>query len=133
LTDPASSAEDRAAGREAVRANTERGSPMAPYNRSDKEEEYFLKKEAEKLKALAEKARKETEESERKRLKELHYMRCPKCGMELQEIEFREVKIDKCASCGGVWLDDGELEQIAEGEPEDGLLRRFSGIFKSGK
>jgi uncharacterized protein len=106
---------------------------MCPFNRSDKEEEYFLKKEAEKLKALAEKARLETEEAERKRLKELHYMRCPKCGMALNEIEFREVKLDKCMACGGVWLDDGELEQIAAQESEDGLLKRFSGIFKSGK
>jgi len=106
---------------------------MNAFNRSDKEEEYFLKKEAEKLRALAEKHRRETEEAERIRLKELHYMRCPKCGMELSEIEFREVKIDKCMSCGGVWLDDGELEQVAAQDPEDGLLKRFSGIFKAGK
>ena len=106
---------------------------MPPFNRSDKEEEYFLRKEAEKLRVLAEKHQKELEEAERKRLKELHYMRCPKCGMELSEIEFREVKIDKCASCGGVWLDDGELDQLAAQEPEDGFIRRFSGIFKAGK
>ena len=106
---------------------------MCPFNRSDKEEEYFLKKEAEKLKVLAEKHRLELEEVERKRLQELHFMRCPKCGMELNEIEFREVKIDKCMSCGGVWLDDGELEQIAAQDPEDGLLKRFSGIFRTGK
>jgi hypothetical protein len=106
---------------------------MSPFNRSDKEEEYFLRKEAEKLKASAEKHRRELEEAERVRLKELHFMRCPKCGMELNEIEFREVKIDKCMSCGGVWLDDGELEQVAADEPEDGLLKRFSGIFKAGK
>jgi uncharacterized protein len=106
---------------------------MCPYARSDKEEEYFLRKEAEKLKAAAEKHRRELEEAERIRLKELHFMRCPKCGMELSEIEFREVKIDKCMSCGGVWLDDGELEQVAAQDPEDGLLKRFSGIFKAGK
>ena len=106
---------------------------MCAYGRSDKEEEYFLRKEAEKLKALAEKHRREFEEAERIRLKEIHFMRCPKCGMELNEIEFREIKIDKCMSCGGVWLDDGELEQVAAQDPEDGLLKRFSGIFKAGK
>jgi uncharacterized protein len=106
---------------------------MSPFNRSDKEEEYFLRKEAEKLLELAAKAKRETAEAEKKRLRELHHMRCPKCGMELSEIEFREVKIDKCASCGGVWLDDGELDQIAADEPDDGILKRFSGIFKAGK
>ena len=106
---------------------------MCAFNRSDKEEEYFLRKEAEKLKAMADKHRAELEEAERKRLQELHFMRCPKCGMELSEIEFREVKIDKCMSCGGVWLDDGELDQVAAQDSEDGLLKRFSGIFKAGK
>ena len=106
---------------------------MNPYNPSDKEEEYFLRQEAEKLRALAEKAKRETEEAERQRLKELHHMRCPKCGMALNEITFRDVRIDKCMACGGVWLDGGELDQIAAGEPDDGLLRRFSGIFKAGR
>ena len=53
---------------------------------------------------------------ERERLRELHWMRCPKCGAELQEIVFRSVKVDKCFACGGVYLDDGELEQLA-GKP----------------
>lgn len=51
--------------------------------------------------------------NERERLKRLHWMHCPKCGGELDEITFRGVKVDKCFSCGGVYLDDGELEQLA--------------------
>ncbi|MCH9683390.1 MAG: zf-TFIIB domain-containing protein [Deltaproteobacteria bacterium] len=43
-------------------------------------------------------------------------MRCPKCGMPLDEITFRGVKVDKCFGCGGVYLDDGELEELA-GKP----------------
>jgi hypothetical protein len=61
----------------------------------------------------AEKRRAEVKDEERKRLKELHWMRCAKCGAELTEIEFRGVKVDKCFNCGGVYLDDGELEQLA--------------------
>lgn len=53
---------------------------------------------------------------ERQRLRGLHWMRCPKCGMELDEVTFRGVRVDKCFSCGGVYLDDGELEQLA-GKP----------------
>lgn len=55
-------------------------------------------------------------DDERERLRELHWMRCPKCGAELKEIVFRSVKVDKCFACGGVYLDDGELEQLA-GKP----------------
>lgn len=53
---------------------------------------------------------------QRKQLRELHWMRCPKCGLSLAEITFRGVKVDKCFGCGGVYLDDGELEQLA-GKP----------------
>jgi len=49
-------------------------------------------------------------------LKELHYMRCPKCGMSLKEIEYQGVKIDKCAQCDGIWLDAGELETVVQFE-----------------
>ncbi|MBK6916071.1 MAG: zf-TFIIB domain-containing protein [Deltaproteobacteria bacterium] len=55
-------------------------------------------------------------------------MHCPKCGMELSEITFRGVKVDKCFACGGVWLDDGELEELA-GKPGffEALRRLFAG------
>ncbi|MBN2342247.1 MAG: zf-TFIIB domain-containing protein [Deltaproteobacteria bacterium] len=103
---------------------------MCAYNRSDKEQEYFAKQEAEKLKAAADKHARETAEAEKKRLQELHYMKCPKCGMDMQEIEFRRVKIDKCFSCGGVYFDDGELEQIIAEEGEDSFFGRITSIFK---
>ena len=103
---------------------------MSPIKPSDQEEEYFLRQEAEKLKALAEKTKQETAEAERGKLKELHWMRCPKCGMELTEINYRGVAIDKCYSCGGVYLDDGELEQIAAVEDEGGVFSGLSRIFR---
>src|SRR2546427_68632 len=59
---------------------------------------------------------------------ELHWMRCPKCGMELAEVTFRGVRIDRCTSCAGVWLDAGELETLSGAEPE-GLLARLAGLF----
>ena len=102
---------------------------MSPVKPSEKEEEYFLRKEAEKLKAHAEKVRKEMEEAERARLKELHWMRCPKCGMEMKEITYRGVQIDKCFSCGGIYLDDGELEQVASQESKGGILYGLKRIF----
>jgi hypothetical protein len=60
--------------------------------------------------------------------KELHWMHCPKCGSDLEEFVFRGVKIDKCFGCGGVYLDDGELEQLA-GKPGwfEALRYLFSG------
>jgi len=41
-------------------------------------------------------------------------MQCPKCGMQLVEIDYRGIKIDKCTACDGVWLDAGELEMVSQ-------------------
>lgn len=38
--------------------------------------------------------------------------RCPKCGMELLEFSYQMIRIDQCANCDGIWLDEGELEQV---------------------
>jgi Zn-finger nucleic acid-binding protein len=70
------------------------------------------------------------EEEERRYLKEQHFMRCPKCGMALEEIVFRGVHLDKCFSCGGMYFDEGELELILAKEKPDSFLSRVSGIFR---
>jgi hypothetical protein len=80
---------------------------------SDNEEEYILRQELERKREAVLKKQAELDDNERQALKVKHWMRCAKCGAELQEVEFRGVKVDKCFSCGGVYLDDGELEQLA--------------------
>jgi len=62
-------------------------------------------------------------------LKQLHWMKCPKCGMDLKEIELHGVKVDQCANCGGVFLDAGEMEQIEKHE-EGGLMGRVFSLFR---
>ena len=79
---------------------------------SDAEDAYFARLEFEKKQKVIEERERQIKEEERRRLRDLHHMRCPKCGMELVEIEYREVKIDKCSVCAGIWLDSGELERI---------------------
>ncbi len=37
---------------------------------------------------------------------------CPVCQQPLNEIEKWGVRLDVCQRCQGVWLDQGELEQI---------------------
>jgi len=95
---------------------------------SEKEEEYFARMEYDKKKKLeAEKHQKLAVEDKQKR-KELHYMMCPKCGMELIEIDYKGIKIDKCSECEGVWLDAGELDHITA--MDKGGLDKLFNIFK---
>jgi len=81
-------------------------------HKNENEEEYFIRLEFERAKKVEEELKKKMLEDEKNSLKELHYMRCPKCGMQLVEIDYRGMKIDKCTECSGVWLDHGELEAI---------------------
>ena len=59
---------------------------------SETEEEYFGREQIEKKKKLMEEKQKKIAEEEKRKLKELHYMQCPKCGMELTEIDYRNIK-----------------------------------------
>jgi hypothetical protein len=95
---------------------------------SEKEEEYFAKMEFKKKKKIEEEKHKKLAEKEKERLKQLHYMQCPKCGMELIEIDYKGIRIDECSECEGIWLDAGELETVAKLE-KTGLDKFFS-IFK---
>ncbi len=54
-------------------------------------------------------------------------MDCPVCKNAMITLELREVEIDYCTDCGGIWLDAGELELLL-GEPEK--ARRLLESFK---
>jgi hypothetical protein len=95
---------------------------------SEKEEEYFARMEFERKKKVEEGKYQKLREEEKKMLRDLHFMKCPKCGMELIEIDYRGIKVDKCSECQGVWLDAGELETAAGLEKT--VLDRFFSVFK---
>jgi uncharacterized protein len=99
-----------------------------PVKPSEKEEEYFARQEMERKKKAEEEKLKQFAEEEKIRLKELHHMRCPKCGMELNEIEYKDVHVDKCFNCEGIWLDAGELETIAKFEKRS--MDKLFSLFK---
>lgn len=39
-------------------------------------------------------------------------MQCPKCSIQMQQMQRYETSIDYCPSCRGVWLDRGEIDKI---------------------
>jgi len=88
---------------------SDRGTPGKPSNTED---EYFVREDAEKKRKLALQVKKETDAAELKRLKELHFMRCPKCGLPLQEVKVMGIDADICFACHGVFFDKGELQAI---------------------
>lgn len=97
-------------------------------NAAEREEEYFARLEYERRKKKEEEKHAKLAEMEKKTLKDLHHMKCPKCGMELIEIDYTGIKIDKCSECEGVWLDAGELEAVSK-LGKTGMDKLFS-VFK---
>jgi hypothetical protein len=101
---------------------------MSTKKPSHEEEEYFAKEEATRLHGLAVEKARQLAEEERARLKALHFMKCPKCGFDLQAVRFKGLTIDKCFHCDGTWLDTGELEALAGRESD--LLHKIVALFK---
>ena len=99
-----------------------------PVKPSEREDEYFARLEFEQKKKLQEANRIEMESNEKQRLKELHFMRCPKCGMALIEIKYNDIEVDKCSGCDGIWLDAGEMEAVSK--LNQGLLNKWFKTFK---
>jgi hypothetical protein len=105
---------------------TDRGTPGKA---SSSEEEYFVREDAEKKRKLALQAKKDKAASELKQLKDLHFMHCPKCGMQMHEIKYRGVDVDVCFSCNGIFLDQGELEHLEKPESK-GVMTAILNWFK---
>ena len=93
---------------------------------SKSEDEYFVKRDAELIKA--QRARLDAERAKAERAS--HFMRCPKCGGQLEEVDFHHLKIDRCTDCGGIWLDKGEMEMLEHVDQSKirGFVRSMFGV-----
>ena len=77
------------------------------------DDDYFARQDQEKIYKLAARKKDEAAKAAAEALRLEHWMRCAKCGNEMETLAFRGVEIEKCPGCGGVYLDRGELEQLA--------------------
>ena len=96
------------------------------------EDEYFLKLDREakaKLKAKLERQQVEAEQIARR---ELHFLKCGKCGSDMSTEVFRGIEIERCRGCGAVLLDPGELEQLA-GTDQTATFASFFSLFGARK
>jgi uncharacterized protein len=101
---------------------------MSTKKPSHEEEEFFAKEEANRLHALAMERARAMRQQELDELKQAHWMRCPKCGFDLQPVKFKGLTVDKCFHCNGTWLDAGELETLAGKESH--FLQSIVSVFK---
>lgn len=82
------------------------------------ENQYFHDHEKE----LIEKIRTESRE---KLVREYCHNRCPKCGDQLEAIDFRGVPMDQCPGCKGIWLGPNDLKILSEKDHRTWFERWF--------
>ena len=99
-----------------------------PVKPTKKEEEYIVRQEFERLQRIEQERQHKLAREEKERLKRLHHMQCPKCGMQLVEIDYRGIKVDRCTECEGIWLDKGEFAAIAD--LDKNVLDKLFSVFK---
>ena len=85
---------------------------------SSSEEEYFARLEAEKKRERSLVATQALGQQERDRLKALHHMRCPKCGMPLSQLTLSGVQVERCFGCNGIFLDAEDVRQLIKEESD---------------
>ena len=96
------------------------------------EEDYFRKLDEEAKAKLKARMDAEREVADRVARRELHFLKCGKCGSDMQSQVFRGLQIEVCTECGAVLLDPGELEVLA-GKDTTGTLSSFFSMFGGNK
>jgi len=101
------------------------------------EDEWFARNEEEMLRqARREHQRRmqnleaQQQEGENRRLRDLHFMKCPKCGHDMTVKDVDGVEVDQCGTCEGIFFDKGELDAVLlkRAEERRGFFRRLSGL-----
>jgi len=96
-----------------------------PDKPSRNEDEYFAKQSAELIKARKAAADRSAQEAAR----QVHRMKCPKCGADLTTEDYHGVQVDRCTECAGMWLDAGEAEELLARE-DAGVIKIFQSIMR---
>jgi len=67
---------------------------------------------------------------EKRTLRDLHHMKCPKCGHDMAAKHIDGVEVDRCGTCDGLFFDKGEFEEILLKRSEDrrGFFRKLVGL-----
>ena len=93
----------------------------------DFEADYFLREDSDKKHKLSEERKRRQKKEHDEELKALHYMKCPKCGHDLENKRMTYIDVDQCTSCGVIVLDPEDIDRfIAE---EKSILKKFIDFF----
>jgi Zn-finger nucleic acid-binding protein len=88
----------------------------------DVEDAVYKEIERKQLEALRAKLDERRRLAEHEAAREAHWMRCPKCGGQMVEQAFENVRVDRCTECHGVHLNADEVEMLVQYERDHASL-----------
>ena len=97
----------------------------------DREELYFFEENKKLIEERRSRLNQERKERAHAENQAAHWMKCPKCGEDLQEVDMSGIKVDRCTVCRGTYFDAGELDLLLECKEHTGFWGRIKDIFHS--
>ncbi len=80
----------------------------------DRAELYFHELNQKLIDERREKLNEERDAQEHAHNQKIHWMKCPKCGEDMIEVDMKSIKVDRCTDCDGIFFDKGELSLLLE-------------------
>lgn len=92
------------------------------------EDRYFIHRDEETLEKIKSEKEQQLLEEQRKS----HFMKCPKCGIDMEPVKYRKIIIDRCTGCKGIWIDQSQLHIIHSKSPVifKALMKKFLDTFE---
>ena len=88
-------------------------------SKSEKENNWFRQYEKELLEDAARKRDKRMRDAAAKRgqetldeLRAEHWLKCPKCGHDMETVTLKGIEVENCTFCKGVYFDRDEIESL---------------------
>lgn len=92
------------------------------------ETDYFIKEDMENRHRISEENKRKQKSEKEAALKNLHFMKCPKCGHDLITKRISYIDIDQCENCGTLVLAPKDVDKfLAE---EKSILKSLVDFFK---
>jgi ribosomal protein L32 len=94
----------------------------------DLEADYFIRENSVSRHRLSEERKREHKKAHDQELKALHFMKCPKCGHDLETKRLSYIDVDQCTSCGALVLAPDDIDRFIT--EEKSILKTFIDFFK---
>lgn len=97
---------------------------------SDNEDEYFRQQDRKLIEEHRKNLDAQRAEQERIARQHAHWMKCPKCGEDMVEVELEAVMVDQCTACRGIYFDAGEVDLMLKSHQPSQVFQRLGKLFK---